>query len=378
MRTAHSSSRGGVGRDPPEFSPWMLAWTWSPSISPMGVGLDVISLNFPLGYGPRSDSLNFPLGCGPGSDPHQFPPWVWAWTWSPSISPLGVGLAGGSPWQGVSLKGGVSLAGGSPWQRGVSLAGGFPYPPVNRMTNRCKNITLPQTSFAGGKNVTIEKIIRTCILLCGRLEYYYVAAKTRVTGTIFEMTPFMHHWFCQIQWNHWISVLLKNQKNAKNWAQRLILNKLVQFSLNVFIEFSDKIFDYSKRARTSHPATSCVINQGAATVPAWHMWEIESLNWVQFMLQWFIRFLEFSEFLSHLGKTPVKHFNLPSPATLVGVLLSAQITILLFTSVPRYKKTRKCFTWNILFINKMSYGTIALHANGTGEGTGNETGTMGR
>ena len=27
-------------------------------------------------------------------------------------------------------------------------------PPVNRMTDRCKNITLPQTSFAGGKNVT--------------------------------------------------------------------------------------------------------------------------------------------------------------------------------------------------------------------------------
>ena len=25
-------------------------------------------------------------------------------------------------------------------------------PPVNRMTNRCKNITLPQTSFAGGNN----------------------------------------------------------------------------------------------------------------------------------------------------------------------------------------------------------------------------------
>ena len=26
-------------------------------------------------------------------------------------------------------------------------------PPVNRMTNRCKNITLPQTSFASGNNV---------------------------------------------------------------------------------------------------------------------------------------------------------------------------------------------------------------------------------
>ena len=29
-------------------------------------------------------------------------------------------------------------------------------PPMNRMTNRCKNITLPQTSFAGGKKLTAE------------------------------------------------------------------------------------------------------------------------------------------------------------------------------------------------------------------------------
>ena len=28
-------------------------------------------------------------------------------------------------------------------------------PPVNRMTNRCKNITLPQTSFAGGNNLLV-------------------------------------------------------------------------------------------------------------------------------------------------------------------------------------------------------------------------------
>ena len=27
-----------------------------------------------------------------------------------------------------------------------------PPPPVDRMTDRCKHITLPQTSFAGGKN----------------------------------------------------------------------------------------------------------------------------------------------------------------------------------------------------------------------------------
>ena len=33
------------------------------------------------------------------------------------------------------------------------------HPPVNRMTNRCKNITLPQTSFAGGdKYITLSVI----------------------------------------------------------------------------------------------------------------------------------------------------------------------------------------------------------------------------
>ena len=31
-------------------------------------------------------------------------------------------------------------------------------PSVNRMTNRCKNITLPQTSFAGGKNVRFRLV----------------------------------------------------------------------------------------------------------------------------------------------------------------------------------------------------------------------------
>ena len=38
---------------------------------------------------------------------------------------------------------------------GVYLPGGYLprySPPVNRMTDRCKNITLPQTSFAGGNN----------------------------------------------------------------------------------------------------------------------------------------------------------------------------------------------------------------------------------
>ena len=33
-------------------------------------------------------------------------------------------------------------------------------PPVNRMTNRCKNITLPQTSFAGGNNTHSILVIK--------------------------------------------------------------------------------------------------------------------------------------------------------------------------------------------------------------------------
>ena len=59
-------------------------------------------------------------------------------------------MAGGFPWQGGLLGRGVSLAGGSPWQGGgVSLAGGSTRqtPPVNRMTDRCKNITLATTSL---------------------------------------------------------------------------------------------------------------------------------------------------------------------------------------------------------------------------------------
>ena len=73
-------------------------------------------------------------------------------------------LGGGSPWQGGLLGrggllvGGVSLAGGSPWQggllgggllgRGVSQHAVRQTPPlVNRMTDRCKNITLATTSL---------------------------------------------------------------------------------------------------------------------------------------------------------------------------------------------------------------------------------------
>ena len=41
-------------------------------------------------------------------------------------------------------------------------------PPINRNTDRCKNITLPQTSFAGGKYTPLayDRILKQ--ILCGR------------------------------------------------------------------------------------------------------------------------------------------------------------------------------------------------------------------
>ena len=91
---------------------------------------------------------------------------------------------------------------------------------------------------------------------------------------------------------------------------------LFEFSLNVFTEFTFSLSSVTKifviTANGLKPATSCVRDQDANTAPARHMWETGSLNWTQFMLQWFIRFSEFaqfSEFLLHLGKSPLKGSN---------------------------------------------------------------------
>ena len=56
----------------------------------------------------------------------------------------------GVPAQGVYLPGGVPARGVYLPRWGVPAKGGIPL--VNRMTDRCKNITLPHTSFAGGNN----------------------------------------------------------------------------------------------------------------------------------------------------------------------------------------------------------------------------------
>ena len=66
-------------------------------------------------------------------------------TWSRGVPGPGVGCTwfpGGVPGQG-----GVPGPGGVPRPGGVYLVPGQVLPPVNRMTNRCKNITLAKTSF---------------------------------------------------------------------------------------------------------------------------------------------------------------------------------------------------------------------------------------
>ena len=67
---------------------------------------------------------------------------------------------------------------------------------------------------------------------------------------------------------------------------------LMEFLLNVFTEFTDKKYLLLKGLE---PATSCIRDQDATTAPARHVWETGSLNWAQFMLQWFIWFSEFTE-----------------------------------------------------------------------------------
>ena len=71
--------------------------------------------------------------------------------------PRGVYLRGGCTCpRGCTCQGGVPAQGGGVPAQGCVPAGGVPaqvLPPVNRMTDRCKNITLPQTSFAGAKKV---------------------------------------------------------------------------------------------------------------------------------------------------------------------------------------------------------------------------------
>ena len=78
-------------------------------------------------------------------------------------------LPGGVPARGVHLPQGVYLPGGCTCQGVYLPREGVPaqvLPSVNRMTDRCKNIILPQTSFAGGNKF---KLTKKCVFRGSRI-----------------------------------------------------------------------------------------------------------------------------------------------------------------------------------------------------------------
>ena len=81
-------------------------------------------------------------------------------------APRGVSGLGECTWSwGCVCSWGMYLVWGVSAPGGCLLRGGVRYSPVNRMTNRCKNITLPQTSFAGGNNAFLEHYAQVCTAL---------------------------------------------------------------------------------------------------------------------------------------------------------------------------------------------------------------------
>ena len=85
---------------------------------------------------------------------------------SPSMHCSGGGVPG--PGGYLVPEGEYLVPGGVPDPRGVYLDPGGTCPgtspPVNRMTDRCKNITLPQTSF---RTVTMgSTVLNGCIYTC--------------------------------------------------------------------------------------------------------------------------------------------------------------------------------------------------------------------
>ena len=136
-----------------------------------------------------------------------------------------------------------------------------------------------------------------------------------------------------------------------SWMRRYLIcllwwnrkcNDRIEFSLNVFTELFE-------------PATSCVGDQDATTAPARHRWQRGSLNWTQFMLQWFIRFPEFAgftEFLIHLGKTLILNVTRPR-------ILTCQVASL-FRTLFMIPTNNLCDTHETWFIPTQENGLSLL------------------
>ena len=124
-------------------------WAWG---SPLSVGL--VDYFPPARCGPGDSSQVWAWrpspGCGPGDPPGVGPsvhagdpPWVWAWRppWpDPSTSPLGVGLETPPRLQACWDTTPLETCCKACWDTTCNACWDTT-PPMNRMTDRCKNIT---------------------------------------------------------------------------------------------------------------------------------------------------------------------------------------------------------------------------------------------
>ena len=142
--------------------------------------------------------------------------------------------------------------------------------------------------------------------------------------------------------------------NTAERIKRIVINvwkalqrKTLEFFLNVFTEFSDtKLLSL----KGLEPATSCGGDQYATTVPARPMWEAGSLNWAQFMPQWFVGFPEFAKFNESsdpLRKNSIGRVNIQS--TLAWFTMSAKRMTLTILEACGYINSKKGISSSHLF-----------------------------
>ena len=141
-----------------------------------------------------------PPRCGPGDPLARSPstsPWVRAWRppcQIPLNFPQGVGLETCKAcWDTIPPLENCCKAW---WDTTWNACWDTPPPPVNRMTDRCKNITLPQTSFAGGNNLEViiqynEKITGNSLEKGGKILAFWESGKVRTLHVFIERRSFM-------------------------------------------------------------------------------------------------------------------------------------------------------------------------------------------
>ena len=176
------------------------------------------------------------------------------WSWGGCLVPGVSGLRGGAcldwgclvqgvwPW-GVSGPRGCLVLGGV-WSQGCLDCGWLCWSgtiPVNRMTNRCKNITLAKTSFW---LVTISASTNTGLNLC------HVPLKVYRSGTI-NSKSFVGKNLLRIKWKFKLTVHFKHEMLGKITGKYFIetSNKMELRINHVRINRSQPVFILKKAYR---------------------------------------------------------------------------------------------------------------------------------